>query len=95
MLDWRKASREMCHCRTNPEDVIRWQSVIEPKDAPILAAAVASAPDRFLTLDVKNFIEPARVAEKSGLRIETPAEFVQAIRALVEEGLRQAGESAS
>ncbi len=78
-----------------PEEVIRWQSVIEPKDAPILAAAVAAAPDRFLTLDVKNFIEPARVAEKSGLRIETPAEFVQAIRALVEEGLKQAGESAS
>ncbi len=79
----------------SPEEVIRWQSVIEPKDAPILAAAVASAPDRLPTLDVKNFIEPARVTEKSGLRIETPAEFVQAIRALVEEGLRQAGESAS
>ncbi|MBC8248232.1 MAG: PIN domain-containing protein [Anaerolineales bacterium] len=75
------------------EEVGRWQSVIELKDAPILAAAVTAAPDRFLTLDVKNFIEPAHVAEKSGLRIETPAEFVQAIRALVEEGLSQPGES--
>ena len=75
------------------EEVIRWQSVIEPKDAPILAAAVAASPDRFLTLDVKDFIEPTHVAEKSGLRIETPAEFVQAVRALVEEGLSQPSES--
>jgi len=77
----------------SPEEVIRWQSVIEPRDAPILAVAVAAAPDRFLTLDVKDFIEPTRVAEKSGLKIETPAEFVQAVRALVEEGLSQPGES--
>ena len=77
----------------SPEEVIRWQSVIEPKDAPILAAAVAAAPDRFLTLDVKDFIEPVYVAEKSELRIETPAEFVQAIRALVEEGLSQPREA--
>jgi predicted nucleic acid-binding protein len=41
-----------------PEEVVRWQSVIEPKDAPILAAAVAASPDCFLTLDVKDFIEP-------------------------------------
>lgn len=77
----------------SPEEVTHWQSVIEPKDAPILAAAVAATPDRFLTLDVKNFIEPTHVAEKSGLRIETPADFVQAIRALVEEGLSQPSES--
>lgn len=77
----------------SPEEVIRWQSVIEPKDAPILAAAVAAAPDRFLTLDVKDFIEPVYVAEKSELRIEMPAEFVQAIRALVEEGLSQPREA--
>lgn len=77
----------------SPEDVIRWQSVVEPKDAPILAAAVAAAPDRFLTLDVKDFIEPAHVAEKSGLTIETPANFVRAIRALVEEGLSSPSKS--
>jgi predicted nucleic acid-binding protein len=77
----------------SPEEVVRWQAVVEPKDAPILAAAVAASPDRFLTLDVKDFIEPTHVAEKSGLRIETPAEFVQAIRALVEEGLSQPSES--
>jgi predicted nucleic acid-binding protein len=78
---------------SSPEEVIRWQAVIEPQDVPILAAAVAAAPDRFLTLDVKGFIEPTHVAEKSGLRIETPAEFVQAVRDLVEGGLSQPGES--
>jgi predicted nucleic acid-binding protein len=77
----------------SPEEVIRWQSVIEPKDAPILAAAVAAAPDRFLTLDVKDFIEPIDVAEKSGLRIETPADFVQAIRAFIEEELSRPSQS--
>lgn len=73
----------------SPEEVVRWQSVIEPKDAPILAAAVAAKSDRFLTLDVTNFIEPTHIAEKSGLTIETPAEFIQAIRALVAEGLKE------
>ena len=73
----------------SPEEVARWQSVIEPKDAPILAAAVAAMPDRFLTLDEKDFIEPAHVAEKTGLRIETPADFVQTIRALVAGGISQ------
>lgn len=69
------------------EEVIRWQSVIEAKDAPILAAAVIAAPDWLLTLDVKDFISSARVAEKSGLRIAVPADFVRAIRTLVTEGL--------
>ncbi len=69
------------------EEVVHWESVIDPKDAPILAAAVTAAPDRFLTLDVKDFIKPVQVAEESGLRIETPAEFVQAVRTLIEEGL--------
>lgn len=73
----------------SPEEMICWQSVIEPKDAPILAAAVTARPDRFLTLDVTDFIEPTHVAEKSGLRIETPAEFVQAIRALIADGLKE------
>jgi predicted nucleic acid-binding protein len=31
-------------------EVARWVSIIEAKDAPILAAAVQAAPDRFLTL---------------------------------------------
>lgn len=74
-------------------EVARWKSVIDPKDAPILAAAVAAAPDRFLTLDITDFIEPSQVAEKSGLRIETPADFVQTIRALVEEGLSQSSDA--
>jgi hypothetical protein len=40
-----------------------------------------------LTLDVKDLIKPVQVVEESGLRIETPAEFVQAVRTLIEEGL--------
>ncbi len=67
------------------EEVSRWESLIEAKDAPILAAAVVTAPDRFLTLNPKDFT-PA-VADQSGLLIQSPGEFVQEIRAIIETGL--------
>lgn len=70
-----------------PENVAHWETIIDPKDAPILASAVAAAPNRLLTLDVKDFIEPDRVAEQSGLKIETPGDFVQTIRQLIDAEL--------
>ncbi|NJN99025.1 MAG: PIN domain-containing protein [Anaerolineales bacterium] len=66
---------------------VRWQSIIEAKDAPILAAAVLAAPDRLLTLNTKDFT-PA-VAARSSLIIQTPGDFVQEIRAIIETGLSE------
>lgn len=67
------------------EESARWETIIAPKDAPILAAAVLATPDRFLTLDMQDFT--AEVAAEAGLIIQTPAEFVQELRRLVENGL--------
>ena len=44
-------------------------------DATILAAAIAAQPDYFVTGD-KRFLAPA-IAERSGLRIVTPAQAVE------------------
>jgi hypothetical protein len=68
-----------------PEESARWKTVIEAKDTPILAAAVLATPNRLLTLNTKHFT-PA-VATQSGLIIQTPGEFVQEIRAIIEAGL--------
>ena len=69
-----------------PEQVKPWKEIIETEDAPILCVAVASAVDRLITLNTKDFT-PA-VAEQSGLAILTPAQFVEEIRLLVTEKLR-------
>jgi hypothetical protein len=68
-----------------PEETIRWATIIEPKDAPILAAAVQASPDRLLTLNTKDFT--AEVAAKSRLTIQTPGEFVGNIRKIIAHGL--------
>ncbi len=67
------------------EEVTHWQTIIEAKDAPILATAVSAQVDRLLTLNTKDFTP--EVAVQSGLRIMTPSEFVQEIRDLVVGGL--------
>lgn len=64
-----------------PADWQRWQNIIEAKDAPILAAAVAAQVDRFLTLNTRDFTP--EVAAQSGLVIQTPAQFITDIRDLV------------
>ena len=66
-------------------ECVRWESIIEAKDAPILAAAVLARPDRLLSLNTKDFTP--QVAAQSGLIIQTPGEFIQEIRSLVDTGL--------
>jgi predicted nucleic acid-binding protein len=68
-----------------PEESARWESIIEAKDAPILAAALIAAVDRLLTLNPKDFTP--EVARQSGLIIQPPGDFVREIRAIVEAGL--------
>lgn len=68
-----------------PQEVEKWQSIIEPKDAPILAAAIAAKVDRILSLNTKDF--NSIVANKSGLIIQTPSQFIQEIRLIVTQSL--------
>lgn len=53
-----------------------------PKDAPILAAAMAVKPARLLTLDAKHLNTPEAKAI-SKLAIQSPAEFVEEMRAIL------------
>lgn len=69
----------------SPEVYSRWLALIEPKDAPILEAAVSAAAHYFLTLNSKDFT-PA-VATASGLVIQSPAEFIQNVRAILHANL--------
>lgn len=64
-----------------------WAAVIDPDDAPILAAAVAAQVDRLLTLNTRHFTP--QVAQASGLVIQTPGDFIQDLRAMITEGIRQ------
>ncbi|MBX3000188.1 MAG: PIN domain-containing protein [Caldilineaceae bacterium] len=63
----------------------RWFSVTEPKDAPIIEAAVQAGVDYLLTLNTKDFTP--EVALASGLMIQTPSEFIQTIRQILSDSL--------
>ncbi len=67
------------------EESAQWETIIEAKDAPILAAAVLAKTDRLLTLNTKDFT--SEVAAQSGLIIQTPGDFAQEIRQIVTQGL--------
>ena len=66
-------------------DVVKWEKIIEPKDAPILAAALLAQSDRLLSLNTKDFTP--NVAKQSGLAIQTPSEFIQEIRSILTQEL--------
>jgi predicted nucleic acid-binding protein len=55
------------------------QYVVE-KDVPVVAGALATQVDYLVTFDRKHLIEPAEVAEKSGLKIVLPEVVVEAVR---------------
>ncbi len=59
-----------------PEDIAFWAQVVHADDAGVLAAAVAARPDYLVTGDRHFFANPG-IAEKSGLRIVTPAQFLE------------------
>lgn len=69
----------------SPAAFARWLPIIEAKDALILAAAVQSNADRFLTLNTKDFTP--QVAAQTGLHIQTPAQFIETLRDLITAGL--------
>lgn len=68
-----------------PEAFARWLGIIEEKDAPILEAAVALKADYLLTLNTKHFTPTVAVA--AGLKIQTPAAFIDHIRQVLGQHL--------
>ena len=70
-----------------PPEVQRWTAVIAPKDAPVLAAAVAANPHRLVTLDTHDFLSSPQVAQQSGLVICTPGDLIRQVRTLLVSGL--------
>jgi hypothetical protein len=59
--------------------------VIHLDDAPILAAAMKAEPDALITLNTHHFIDDPRVAQESGLRIETPGMYLTRLRQRLSE----------
>ena len=58
----------------------RARGVINAADAPILAAAMVARPDVLVTGNTRHFLDNPEVARVSGLRIMTPARFVDYLR---------------
>ena len=69
----------------NSVDAAKWESIIEAKDAPIIAAAVLAKVDRILSLNSKDFTQ--EVAEKCGIPIQLPGQFIQEIRTIIDLGI--------
>jgi putative PIN family toxin of toxin-antitoxin system len=57
-------------------ETTRWVKIIDTDDVTIIASAAAVKPDYLVTGD-KHFFATKIVAEKSGLKIVTPAQFIQ------------------
>lgn len=73
------------HDDPTSEEVAKWESIIEAKDAPILAAAIKAGVDRILSLNSKDFT--LEVAQKCGIPIQTPAQFIQELRSIIDLGI--------
>jgi len=59
------------------EEAKHWSGLLDISDAAILAAAVAAKPDYLVTGD-RHFTDNPEIAERAGLRILTPAQFMKA-----------------
>ncbi len=60
----------------NLPDIERWTKKLHLGDAAILAAVISSQPDYFITGD-RHFFDDQEIAETAGLKIVTPAEFLE------------------
>lgn len=61
-----------------PQEVGAWADHLRPADAAILAAAVTAQPDYFVSGD-RHFLDNPTVAERSGLRIVSPAHLLRVL----------------
>lgn len=65
----------------NPQthEIRRWEEILQPGDAAILAAAIAAGPDFFVTGD-SHFLDNAGAIKQAGLNITTPADFLKKVK---------------
>ena len=65
----------------DPESVLvrEVESYVVPKDAPVVAAALAAQADYLVTLDRKHLLKES-VRQRSGLNILTPGDFLKELR---------------
>jgi predicted nucleic acid-binding protein len=68
-----------------PERYMGWVSIIEEKDAPILAAAVDAQVDYLVTLNTRDFTP--EVMNAAGLTILTPSQFIERVRDILQHNL--------
>jgi len=59
------------------ETLQEYESFIHPKDVPVLAFAIESKVDFFITLDKKHFFVPAIISKVKKIRIITPGDFIR------------------
>lgn len=67
-----------------PRDILRFSSLIQPHDAPILAAAVAAQADYLVTWDQKHFMTKGPRA-LGRPKVMDPGEFLHEFRQLLHE----------
>ena len=68
----------------SPKAVERAATIINRKDAPILAAAEDAGVDFLITLDKKHFLNP-KTRQKVMLKVVSPIEFLQDFQKLFQE----------
>jgi predicted nucleic acid-binding protein len=68
-----------------PERYMGWVSIIEEKDAPILAAAVDAQVDYLVTLNTRDFTP--EVMNAAGLTVLTPSQFIERVRDILQHNL--------
>jgi len=61
------------------DDILKVAEYTALKDAPIVAAAIKGECTHLVTYDRKHLLDPAEVAQKSGLKILTPTEMLEAL----------------
>ncbi len=62
------------------QEVLETSRYTEPKDAPVVAAAIKAHADYLVTLDKKHLLNQKLVSQQSGLHIVTPKQALEAIR---------------
>ena len=65
---------------TPPEELLQpYESLIHPKDVPVLAAACESNAEFLITLDRRHFFTPALLSKMKKIKIVLPGEFLRDI----------------
>lgn len=62
------------------EDALKaYEGTVDPKDVPVIAAAVSAGADYFLTLDRKHFLSSERFARLGKPRVMRPGDFLKEV----------------